>query len=270
MSESLPGLVKKRDSNMNLPPIDNDDDDAPDATVVVGGKEFRAHSSFLCYISGYFRGAIRSGMKESETLTFSFPDKDPAEWELFMSLMEPRSRRQVTKDNVEVILMWCTELCVTRAMDEVALVLNMKIDDLNVKNDAVVSPYVAKNRKKIFYKEEKTTTMKSNITELLRLLSLFEKYCLNKHKEDAIALLDQYIETQFDAFDAVNIGRILEILREKKDDDCYIGLRNSIVALIPAALVDILQDLPQHEVCLPHLIALELEKKEIRKNAETT
>jgi hypothetical protein len=97
------------ESKMNNISVHNDDDNAPDATVVVCGKEFREHSNFLCY----FRGAIRSGVKESETLIFNFPDKDPAEWELFMSCMRPGSQICLLTENVEAIVMWSAELCVT-------------------------------------------------------------------------------------------------------------------------------------------------------------
>jgi BTB/POZ domain len=260
VSEALSAKAKKRAKNdSSLPTVENagaGEEEDPDATVVVGGKEFREHSNFLCYISGYFRGAIRSGMQESATLHFSFPDKDPSEWELFMSFMKPGSQVRVTKDNVEVILMWCAELCVSMALEDVARVLSKKV--------ARLGPIELYNNSK----DEQRETMKSNVQELLRLLGLFETYCLDKNKQDALAMLDKYINNQFDAFDAVNVARFLDILREKKDDDCYSGLRVSIASLIPSALSAELRELPRHEICLPHLIVLELEKKEIRKNAE--
>jgi hypothetical protein len=43
-------------------------------------------------------------MKASETLYFSFPEKNPADWELFMSFMKPRSQVRVTKNDMESII----------------------------------------------------------------------------------------------------------------------------------------------------------------------
>jgi hypothetical protein len=69
------------------------------------------------------------------------------------------------------LLLWCAELCVTVAVDEVAPVL-----DGMAANSA-------------------------NITLLLRLLGVFEKYYLENYKQKALWLLDSYIKAEFNAFD---------------------------------------------------------------------
>jgi hypothetical protein len=61
----------------------------------------------LCHVSDYFAGAFRSGMKEAGTKGFEFPDKDPMEWGLLSHLFQPFLTRQITTDNVFVVLPWC-------------------------------------------------------------------------------------------------------------------------------------------------------------------
>ena len=88
----------------------------PDVIVVVGGQEFHEFSQGLCCWSGYFNGAFRSGMKETETKRFEFPDRDPYEWEWLMRLMAPLSSESVTKYNVFKALSWFDLLCVDRGL----------------------------------------------------------------------------------------------------------------------------------------------------------
>jgi BTB/POZ domain len=83
-----------------------------DVVVVVGGKEFVEDSRMLCYLSEYFQAAFRSGMKESLTSRFEFPDEDPAGWELFMKFAKPFAGTTDTAENLDTILHWCDKLLV--------------------------------------------------------------------------------------------------------------------------------------------------------------
>ena len=69
----------------------------PDVVVMVGSgkkkQKFECHSIILCYASEYFDTILSSSMNESETKQISFPDKDPDEWRLFYSFIEPVSGR---------------------------------------------------------------------------------------------------------------------------------------------------------------------------------
>mmetsp|Transcript_1597 Transcript_1597/g.2180 ORF Transcript_1597/g.2180 Transcript_1597/m.2180 type:complete len:277 (-) Transcript_1597:85-915(-) len=104
----------------------------PDTVVVVGGKEFQESSIVLRLWSGYFDGAFRSGMEESKTMRFEFPDKKPEDWELFTALLVPFSGAQVTKDNVDAVLDWCDQLCVTRGLAGCDSVLHDTITPLTL------------------------------------------------------------------------------------------------------------------------------------------
>ena len=83
-----------------------------DVTVIVGGKELRESGHFLRYLCGYFDGACRTGMRESTTDSFSFPDRDPDEWELFVSVFKPASPVRIGVKNDTIVLKWCDLLCV--------------------------------------------------------------------------------------------------------------------------------------------------------------
>ncbi|CAB9506446.1 expressed unknown protein [Seminavis robusta] len=88
----------------------------PDVVVVVGGIEFQESSYALRVWSEYFDAAFRSGMQESTTKRFEFPDKNPEDWKFIMSLLDPFSDAEITKQNVDVVLSWFDELCVTRGL----------------------------------------------------------------------------------------------------------------------------------------------------------
>jgi hypothetical protein len=90
----------------------------PDVTIVVGGVEFKELGSFLCYWSEYFSAALASGMKETETKHFEFPDRDPEEWEWIISLMVPMSKVKLTKEKLDVALSWFDELCCPVGLEE--------------------------------------------------------------------------------------------------------------------------------------------------------
>ena len=88
----------------------------PDVVVIVGGKEFKEYSNYLCSISEYFDAAFRSGMKESQEMKFEFPDKNPDEWEFIMSLSTPLASTEIDEDNLDVALTWFDELCSTKGL----------------------------------------------------------------------------------------------------------------------------------------------------------
>ena len=83
----------------------------PDVAIVVGGVEYYEHSSFLCSWSEYFDTALRSGMKETKSKRFEFPDRDPKEWEFVVELMAPLTKVSMDKDNIRTALSWFDELC---------------------------------------------------------------------------------------------------------------------------------------------------------------
>lgn len=88
----------------------------PDLKVVVGGsgddnvaQEFDAYSVLLCHHSPYFDTMLSTQMKENKERVISFPNKDPAVWQLFYSVIDPRGEAVITNDNVLTLLPWFHE-----------------------------------------------------------------------------------------------------------------------------------------------------------------
>ena len=89
----------------------------PDVVVVVGGKEFKEYRQILRCWSGYFDAAFRSGMRESKSQRFEFPDRNPEEWTWIVSLLEPLSTSKITMDTLPVALDWFGMLCSTCGLE---------------------------------------------------------------------------------------------------------------------------------------------------------
>ena len=92
----------------------------PDVDIVVGVGStcttYKEYSVILGCLSEYFDAALSSGMKEADTRTFSFPNRDPTEWELLMSVFGLNPTVELQEDNIRTLLSWCSELCMVKAM----------------------------------------------------------------------------------------------------------------------------------------------------------
>lgn len=83
----------------------------PDVVIVVGGKEFYEYRQVIRCWSGYFDAALRSGMEESKTRRFEFPDRKPEEWVWIVSLLGPMTKTRLTMDTLPIALDWFDMLC---------------------------------------------------------------------------------------------------------------------------------------------------------------
>jgi hypothetical protein len=114
--------ARKRDEtemNQSLQkPVQRKKKALPDVTLVVGGVEFKEYSQQLCRWSEYFDAALESGMKETETKRFEFPDRDPKEWEWIAAVMAPLPKEKVTVEKLTVALSWFDELCCYEGLEE--------------------------------------------------------------------------------------------------------------------------------------------------------
>jgi BTB/POZ domain len=104
----------------------------PDVTIVVGGQEFQEYSQALRCWSDYFDKALGSGMKESKTMRFEFPDRDPKEWQLITAIIRPLAAQRISKDNVFVVVSWFAELCFPLGLQECDSVLESLIEEIGI------------------------------------------------------------------------------------------------------------------------------------------
>jgi hypothetical protein len=95
----------------------------PDLKVVVGGRDFRHHSSLLCRASEYFDKMLSSESQESRTGIIVFSDGDPEEWVRFCRYLEPRSTftaatLHVNEEDAKVLLPWFHQFGMTNLLEE--------------------------------------------------------------------------------------------------------------------------------------------------------
>ena len=83
-------------------------------------QEFECYRVVLSFATDYFDIMLSTSMKESQTSRISLPDKDPEEWKLFYTFVDPSLCREakVTKANAMTLVPWFHEFQMTRLLDE--------------------------------------------------------------------------------------------------------------------------------------------------------
>ena len=212
----------------------------PDVVIVVGGVEYHEHSSFLCSWSGYFDGALRSGMKESESKRFEFPGRMPEEWEFVVELAAPSFARKksaaITVDNVHTYLSWFSELCCVGGLEECDYLLTKEcIHKVNTVRRAR-----ALVCKVLFPAME---------VAFLYNLPVYQRYCLVFLKNMCSTCLC-YLEKQ-------DIQTIASYIKEYAI--CRDSLWDSVKKHLPATMTEKQKsDILEHDL-LPEVLALKLE-----------
>jgi hypothetical protein len=109
-----------------------------DVVVVVGTTTFEERRDFLCCHSGYFQDAWRSNPQMNYV---EFANKDPKEWELLKSVLNPLHKDCVNQDNYSVLLPWFDTLrCEDRLLEADNAILKMIVEPLLAKEESKRSP----------------------------------------------------------------------------------------------------------------------------------
>lgn len=216
----------------------------PDVTVVVGSRVFAEHSKHLCCWSGYFEAAFRSGMLESASRKFEFPDRNPDEWEWIVhELLVPFSSARITLDNLETALGWFDFLCVSRGMEEGDRVLTKAVLELELDTAAGLTKMLEYLSIALQYNLQQA---KSQYFQLVRAVLNRDPTYLTKEHLDAMALL---------------------ILGH--DDDCRKELWDLLEKYLPSPIHDkTQQDCLLHTGALQSLVLSELENKRQAKELD--
>ena len=102
----------------------------PDVTVTVGGVDFLHYSTFLCCNSDYFDAMLSVDMKEKAEKRIEFVDKDPEEWKLFYSFIDPRTcnTAKLTTENVDRLLPWFHEFAMEHRLTECDTIMCRRLE----------------------------------------------------------------------------------------------------------------------------------------------
>lgn len=212
----------------------------PDVTVVVGGKVFPEQSRFLCCWSGYFEAAFRSGMKETVTRRFEFPDRDPEEWDWILSLLVPFSPVQLTLDKLEVALSWFDFLCISRGLERCDQVLHDAVLQIPLRTPAGFSKYLDFLSTSLQFNLPRS---KAQYFQLVRAVFNRSPSYLHQEHLDTIALL---------------------IISH---DECRTELWSLLEKYLPAPIADKeQQDCLLHTGALQSLVLTEIQKKHMARD----
>lgn len=221
----------------------------PDVTVIVGGEEFHHYRQVLCLASEYFDVALNSGMKESDSMTFKFPDKCPQQWLMFAAFLEPRSIRslcspQLNSSNVETLIPWFHEFGVSSMLQECdMLYADMKMPQGFGDRDSplgdVHNPKKMRRNMKLLLSEVLPMSERHDLRVSMNLAYLHAKRILNKSP---------------DIFDLATVKQLVDFLKSRES---AVGkLWSSVRGYLPEALTNAHKD-PSSLLCqdaLPHLI----------------
>ena len=120
----------------------------PDVTVVVGGVEFQHYSTFLCCNSDYFDAMLSANMKEKAEKRIEFTNKDPEEWALFYSFIDPRtcSTAKLTCENVDMLLPWFHEFAMEERLVECDIFKSRRLEAYEATNFALFANSVVMSK----------------------------------------------------------------------------------------------------------------------------
>ncbi|CAJ1970170.1 unnamed protein product [Cylindrotheca closterium] len=96
----------------------------PDVTIVVGNgdtvQEFECYQLILSMSSEVFDVMLSTAMKESHSSRIELPDKDPQDWPLFYSFIDPKTCRNAKIDtsNVMKLVPWFHQFQIEQLLTE--------------------------------------------------------------------------------------------------------------------------------------------------------
>jgi len=220
----------------------------PDVTITVGGKVFREYRQQLRSWSDYFDAAFRSGMIENITKSFEFPDRNPKEWSLIMSLVAPCPTERITKDNVYVALSWFDELCSSRGSCDKVLCADV-ID--------VLLPE---------YEDLTEESQTSEMDGVLHALATVLRYDLKESKRVCFEKICRFLNEAPHLLQFEQLVRIVSFLQSH--EECQSALWVSVKAYVPSTSSDREMEFLVKSDLFPSLLFSEIRRMKSARNIE--
>lgn len=220
----------------------------PDVIVTVGSgdkkREFECYAVVLCFASIVFDTMLSVDMKEKATLPhpIALPDKDPQEWELFYSFIDPSINRKakIGKPTARILLPWFHEY---------------QMEDMVLKCDEALSKVELQTKSRDWLPTSDTRNTRERILrERLEFLALSSIYDLPKTQQTSTKIVSLVIKHSHDLVDLDLIKTAISINSENKN-----LIWDYLKGLIPN--LDKNPDDYAGNELLPHLILAALEKR---------
>ena len=197
--------------------------------VVVGDKEYHESSNELCRWSDYFHAAIlRSGMKESRTKRFIFPDRDPAGWELVKKMSAPFPEVKIDEKNINIVLPWFDELVAPSALSECDKVLHSYANKILPLCQLKIEP--------VETEEEQLDELTSGMNEVMNILSTSIQYRFEKSKTKCIEILSSMLHYAPYLLKSKLRTRILSFITDDHDPVCRAKIIDAIKERAPSSI----------------------------------
>jgi hypothetical protein len=225
----------------------------PYVTIIVGGEKFRHNRQILCVASDVFDRKLHSGLNESLSLTIVFPHKDPEEWKLFASFLEPVSGAKITESNVETLVPWFHEFDIAYMLNECDKVYYRKIfpegKTFCERDDKDYGKLDGNDLKRV----------RKDFDTLTNVCEFSQNYGLVETQEEALYHLDHIVWCKEDILDLKCVTKFVALLQARHEvlRRCVL---NRIKTIFPRWLKDEDLQLLVSKESFPHLLLMMIEK----------
>ena len=149
----------------------------PDVIVAVGQgesmQEFPCYKIALSFASPYFDTMLSVNMAEGNTGRIEFPNKDPEEWKLFYSFIDPENlggKKEYNIDDTNVMLLtkYFHEFEMELYLKECDNVLTKQVDALSMRGESGLYDKLFWDRNYPNFDTENLTERTNNFNEIVR------------------------------------------------------------------------------------------------------
>jgi hypothetical protein len=213
----------------------------PDCTVIVGQQVFSHYSALLCNCSEFFDAMFSSDMKEGQSKTVTFAEKDPSEWQQVYRFIGSPATSDLKVADLPMLVSWFSEL---RMMEW-----------LN-RSDRLLQEHILQQRKSFDEMATNavgggggfnisTATGVSIVSDVLEKVEMSILYGLSSSLHEGLSFLQLVLEDHLLFFNNLYlIDRLVAILGSSEVSRDYLWqpiklrLRNSVQDMDPELLVE--------------------------------
>lgn len=198
---------------------------APDVVVSVGRgdakREFECYKIALSFASPYFDAMFSTDMTENHRGRVEFPDKHPAEWELFYSFIDPslvgdatRSPAAIKEDNAMVLTPWFHEFAMQTHVSKCDRVLANNIKAISRMSSCDSDEFWPRDANKSGARLRQRRSVFEQILKLLQCACIYDLKATKASAEEVIKVLTPgylFIRATEDLFDLPSVKILVDL-----------------------------------------------------------